>query len=78
MIKSTERFNVNEPVLNPSKLILIRLTVFNSEFSITERENKYKQSNLADKAGSSKEPWMWSTIGIPLGAYKLSYRADII
>ena len=34
--KPTEKFNISEPILNSSKLGLIRLSVYNSVFNITE------------------------------------------
>ena len=39
MKRPTERFHFNEPILNISKLSLIRLSVYNSVFRITERNN---------------------------------------
>ena len=36
MIKPTEKFNFSEPILNSSKLGLIRLSVYNSVFNVKE------------------------------------------
>ena len=37
MMRPTERFHFNEPMLNTSKLGLIRLSVYKSVFIITEK-----------------------------------------
>ena len=34
MIKSTEKFNFSEPILNTTKLFLIGLSVYNSVFNV--------------------------------------------
>ena len=39
MIKPTENFNFSEPILNSSKLGLIRLSVYNSVFNVNRRNN---------------------------------------
>ena len=41
MIKPTEKFNFNEPILNTPKLGLIRLSVYNSEFNVNRRSNQF-------------------------------------
>ena len=41
MMRPTERFHFNEPILNTSKLGLIRLPVYNSVFNKTERNNRF-------------------------------------
>ena len=64
MKRPTERFNFNEPILNTSKLGLIRLSVYNSVFNITERNNNFI---YASKIST-----------IPPGAYELVDIADII
>ena len=39
MIKPTEKFNFNEPILNRTKLGLIRLSVYNSVFNVNRGNN---------------------------------------
>ena len=41
MIKPNERFHFNNPILNTTKIGLIRLSVYNSVFNITERNNQF-------------------------------------
>ena len=41
MIKSTEKFNFSEPILNTTKLGLIRLSVYNSVFNVNRRNNQF-------------------------------------
>ena len=41
MIKPTEKFNFNEPILNTTKLGLIRLSVYNSVFNVNRRNNQF-------------------------------------
>ena len=41
MMKSTEKFNFSEPILNSSKLGLIRLSVYNSVFNVNRRNNQF-------------------------------------
>ena len=41
MIKSTEKFNFSEPILNSSKLGLIRLSVYSSVFNVNRRNNQF-------------------------------------
>ena len=45
MIKPTEKFNFSEPILISSKLGLIRLSVYNSVFKITERNKQFIFTN---------------------------------
>ena len=40
MIKPTEKFNFSEPILNSSKLGLIRLSVYNSVFNVSRRNSQ--------------------------------------
>ena len=39
MIKTTEKFNFSEPILNKTKLGLIRLSVYNSVFNVNRMNN---------------------------------------
>ena len=41
MIKPTEKFNFNEPILNTTKICLIRLSVYNSVFNVNRRNNQF-------------------------------------
>ena len=41
LIKSTEKFNFSEPILNTTKLGLIRLTVYNSVFNVNRSNNQF-------------------------------------
>ena len=41
MIKPTEKFNFSEPILNISKLGLIRLSVYNSVFNVNRKNNQF-------------------------------------
>ena len=41
MIKPTEKFNFSEPILNSSKLGLIRLSVYNSVLNVNRRNNQF-------------------------------------
>ena len=41
MIKPTEKFNFCEPILNTTKLGLIRLSVYNSVFNVYRRNNQF-------------------------------------
>ena len=74
MIKPTEKFNFREPIFNTTKLGLIRLSVYNSVFDITERNNQFIFTN----------PQSFHQIDgseifiIPTGSYELNDIADII
>ena len=41
MIKTTEKFNFSEPILNTTKLGLFRLSVYNSVFNVNRRNNQF-------------------------------------
>ena len=41
MIKPTEKINFSEPILNSSKLGLIRLSVYNSMFNVNRGNNQF-------------------------------------
>ena len=45
MKKPTEKFNFSEPILNTTKLGLIRLSVYNSVFNVNRRNNQFLFSN---------------------------------
>ena len=41
MVKPTEKFNFSEPILNTTKLGLIRLSVYNSVFNVKRNNNQF-------------------------------------
>ena len=41
MIKPTEKFNYTEPILNTTKLGVIRLSVYNSVFNVNRSNNQF-------------------------------------
>ena len=45
MIKPTEKFKFSEPLLNSSKLGLIRLSDYNSVFNVNRRNNQFLYSS---------------------------------
>ena len=45
MIKPTENFNFREPIVNTTKLGLIRLSVYNSVFNVNRRNNQFLYSD---------------------------------
>ena len=47
MIKPTEEFNFSEPILNTTKLGLIRLSVYNSVFNVNRRNNQFLYASTA-------------------------------
>ena len=72
MIKPTEKFNFSEPILNSSKLGLIRLSVYNSVFNVNKRNNQF----IYDIKG---ETWSDTRIlAIIPRAYELFKIAELI
>ena len=72
MIKPTEKFNFSEPILNSSKLGLIRTSVYNSVFNVNRRNNQF----LYDTQG---ETWSDTRIlAVIAGAYELIEIAELI
>ena len=72
MIKSTAKLNFTEPILNSSKLGLLRLSVFNSVFNVNRRNNQF----LYDTQG---ETWSDTRILDPItSAYELIEIAELI
>ena len=49
MIKPTEKFNFSEPILNTTKLGLIRLSVYNSVFNVNRRNNQFLYASTVIK-----------------------------
>ena len=45
MIKLTEKFKFSEPILNTTKLGLIRLSVYNSVFNVNRRNNQFSYAS---------------------------------
>ena len=41
MIKPTEKFNFSEPIINTTKLGLIRLSLYNTVFNVIRRNNRF-------------------------------------
>ena len=72
MIKPTEKFNFCEPILNKTKLGLIRLSVYNSVLNVNRRNNQF----IYDIKG---ETWSDTRIlAIIPGAYELFEIAELI
>ena len=63
MIKPNEKFNFNEPILNTTKLGLVRLSVYNSVFDVNRGNNQFLYSD---------------TKTITPGAYELTEIAELI
>ena len=49
MIKPTEKFNFSEPILNTTKLGLIRFSVYNSVFNVNRRNNQFLYASTVKK-----------------------------
>ena len=62
MIKSKEKFNFSEPILNTTKLGLIRLSVYNSVFNVNRRNNQflYASAVLDDGEALPQAPSFYS------------------
>ena len=72
MIKPTEKFNFSEPILNSSKLGLVRLSVYNSVFNVNRRNNQFFYDNQG-------EIWTDTCIlSVIPGAYELIEIAELI
>ena len=72
MIKPTEKFNFSEPILNSSKLGLIRSSVYNSVFNVKRRNNQFIYDIKV-------ETWSDTRIfAIIPGAYELFEIAELI
>ena len=65
-IKPTQKFNFSEPILNTTKLGLIRISVYNSVFNANKRNNQFLYSNSNN-----------SKVFTP-GAYELTETAELI
>ena len=74
MIKPHERFHFNNPILNTTKIGLLRLSVYNSVFNITERNNQFMFTNpqAFHQIDAAK------VFVIPPGSCELTDIADII
>ena len=71
MIKPTEKFNFNEPILNTTKLGLIRLSVYNSVFNVNRGNNHFLYSDGETWAKPHNK-------AITPGAYELTEIAELI
>ena len=69
MIKATEKFNFSEPVLNTTKLGLIRLSVY-KVFNVNRRNNQFLYDGSNSNADINK--------AIIPGAYELTEIAKLI
>ena len=58
MIKPTEKFNFREPILNTTKLGLIRLSVYNSVFNVNRGNNQflYASTVIGDEEALPQAP----------------------
>ena len=54
MVKSTERFDFRELILNTTKLGLIRLSVYNSVFNVNGNSKKFRLNSLDRQISSYK------------------------
>ena len=78
MIKPTEKFNFYEPILNTTKLCLIRLSVYNSVFNVNRGNNQFLYS---DGETSVELLHGWAkphNKAITPGAYELTEMAELI
>ena len=71
MIKPTEKFNFSEPILNTTKLVLIRLSVYNSVFNVNRRYNQFSYKGKIREAVST-------ILAVTPGAYELTEIAQLI
>ena len=72
MIKPTEKFNFSEPILNSSKLGLIRLSVYNSVFNVNRRNNQFIYYIKGETWSDTR------ILAIIPGAYELFEIAELI
>ena len=74
MIKPNERFHFFNPILTTTKMGLIRLSVYNSVFNMTEGNNQFKFTNPQAfyQVDAAK------VFNIPPGLYELTDMADIL
>ena len=71
MIKPTKEFNFSSPILNTTKLGLIRLSVHNSVFKVNRRNNQFLYEGNIRKAVSP-------ILAVTPGAYELNEIAQVI
>ena len=72
MIKPTKKFNFSEPILNSSKLSLIRLSFYNSVCNVNRRNNQFIY-DIKGETGSNTR-----ILAIIPGAYELFEIAELI
>ena len=78
MIKPTKKFYFNEPILNTTKLGLIRLSFYNSEF-IANRGNNHSLYSDGESLVEPLHGWAKShSKAVTTGAYKLTEIAELI
>ena len=81
MIKPTEKFNFNEPIINTTKLGLIRLSVYNSVFNVNRKNNQFLYSEASVKpvpGWTSSHSNSNINKAITPGAYELTEIAELI
>ena len=79
-IKPIEKFNFNEPILNSSKLSLIRLSVYNSVFNVNRRNNQFLYDTQGEGAYGPGSPTLSDTriLAVIPVAYELIEIAELI
>ena len=80
MIKPTEKFNFSEPILNATKLGLIRLSVYNSVFNVNRRNNQFFYDTQGEGGYGPGSP-TWSDtriLAVIPGAYELIEIAELL
>ena len=73
MIKPTEKFKFSEPILNTTKLGLIRLSVYNSVFNVNRGNYQFLYSS-----GTWASPHNGNILAVTPGAYELTEIAQLI
>ena len=56
MIKPIEKFKFSEPIFDTTKLGLIRLSVYNSEFNVNRRNNQFLYASTVEEGETIAEP----------------------
>ena len=56
MISSKEKFNFSEPILNTTKLGLIRSSVYKSVFNVNRSNNQFLYASTVIDSEASVEP----------------------
>ena len=72
LMKPTEKFNFSEPILNSSKLGLIRLSVYKSVFNVIRKNNQFSYDTQGETWSDTR------ILAIIPGAYELFEIAELI